>query len=182
MRPVLRLLTCLVLLLCLLTSCGRGGTPPPAASAVLDAMTAAMTASAQPVPDGLTYIRSADPTAPDHLTDTLFSALFGEAARGLLTSDPDEGGAPPIGDAALFLSLAPYPCELAVFRCSDLRTAATVASLCRSRLDTVAAGYRGTEWADMAAGGRVAVEGCYVLLAVAEDPEAVLAGARALLP
>ena len=184
MHTLSRLLTCLAfsaLLICLLASCAIRHTPPPDAAAVLDAMTAAMAAS-QPCPEGLTYTRSATPDTPGYLTDTLFSALFGEAARGLLSSDTTGGGAPPVGDAALFLSVAPYPCELAVFRCSDQRAAATMAGVCRSRVSVVAAGYRDSEWADIAAAGRVAVEGCYVLLVVAEDPEAILAGARALLP
>ena len=171
-----------LLLSCFLSSCGRGRTSlPPTASEVLAAMTAAMADTAQPLPDGLTYTRSADPAGREYLTDTLFSALYGEAARGLLAPDGG-GGAAPIGDAALYLSLSAYPCELAVFRCSDLRTAATVAGLCRGRLDTVAAGHGDSEWAGIASNGRVAVEGCYVLLAVAEDPGAVLEAARRILP
>ncbi len=199
MRRVFDCLTCVLILTCLgaglLTSCGRQTTPPPSAAEVLTAMTDAMTASAQPLPDGLTYTRAADPASPSYLTDTLFSALYGEAARGLFLPDaaPETGGVPPvgdlspigdpspIGDAAVYLSLSAYPCELAVFRCSDLRTAATVAGLCQSRLDTVAVGHRNSEWAEIAAGGRVAVEGCYVLLAVAEDPGAVLEAARRML-
>ena len=176
----------LVLILTLalfLSACGKE-TPPPPAMEVLTAMQATMTDTAQTLPDGLTYTRSAEPSSPEHLTDALFSALYGEAARGLLSADGSAGqeGSPAIGDVAIFLSIAPYPCELAVFRCSDLRSAATVAGLCRTRLDTVARGYGDSEWASISQNGRVAVDGCYVLLAVAEDPEAVLAEARRLLP
>ncbi len=184
MRPLLRLLTCVLFLSCLLTSCGGRLTTPPSAMAVLTAMQTAMTDTAQTLPDGLIYTRAADPASPSYLTDTLFSALYGEAARGLFQSDTTTDGepVPPIGDAALFLSISPYPCELAVFRCSDLRSASTVAGLCRARLDIVARGYRGSEWEAVAQKGKVSVDGCYVLLAVAEDPDAVLASAKRLLP
>ncbi len=181
-----RTLSCLALFLtlALLTACMGGKSPPPPAREVLTAMKTAMTESAQTLPDGLTYTRAADPSAPDYLTDTLFSALYGEAARGLFVPEDmvDGESSPPISDAAIFLSVAPYPCELAVFRCSDLRAAATVAGLCRTRLDTVARGYRETEWAAVAPNGRVTVEGCYVFLVIAEDPASVLNGARGVLP
>lgn len=180
----LRFPVMILILSLLLPSCVGRDTPPPSAMEVLTAMQAAMTDTAQPLPDGLTYTRGADVDVPSYLTDTLFSALYGEAARGLFQSDTNSGdqAAPPIGDAALFLSVSPYPCELAVFRCSDLRSAATVAGLCRGRLDTVARGYRGSEWEAIAQGGKVTVDGCYVLLAIAEDPDAIFTRARKLLP
>lgn len=184
MHHVLSTIACMLLIPLFLSSCAGGEAPPPSAETVLTAMQTAMSETAQTLPDGLVYTRGADKEAPSYLTDTLFSALYGEAARGLFqpASDREGQAAAPIGDAALFLSISPYPCELAVFRCSDLRSAATVAGLCRGRLDAVARGYRGSEWEAVAQGGKVAVEGCYVLLAVAEDPDAVLAGARRLLP
>lgn len=169
------------------TACGREA-PPPGAGEVLSAMEAAMEATAQPLPEGVTYLRSALQTEGDGtrvLTDTLFSALYGEAARGLLAAEgtsAQDGGGAAVNDAAIFLSMAPYPCELAVFRCSDVRTAATVAGLCRGRLDAVARGYGESEWREVAASGLVAVEGSYVLLVVAEDPEAVLAAAAGVIP
>ena len=184
MCRVLACLLCCILSVLIFPSCGRRETPPPSAMEVLTAMQEAMVDTAQPLPDGLTYTRGADVDAPSYLTDTLFSALYGQAARGLFQPDTTGGDqtAPPIGDAALFLSVSPYPCELAVFRCSDLRSAATVAGLCRGRLDTVAQGYRGSEWETVAQGGKVTVDGCYVLLVIAEDPDAGLARARKLLP
>ena len=175
---------CLVLLclFCLsLCACGGGEPPPPAAGEVLAAMQAVMTETAQPLPDGLLYTRATDPAEPAYLTDTFFSALYGEAARGLLDGGETEGGALAVGDAAIFLSVAPYPCELAVFRCSDIRTATTVAGLCRGRLDAVARGYAGSEWQSVAEGGRVAVEGCYVFLVIAEDPDTVLGRATRMV-
>lgn len=175
----------LILILSLLVpSCTGKTTPPPSAMEVLTAMQEAMTDTAQPLPDGLLYTRGMNKDEPSYLTDTLFSALYGEAAGGLLQPDADgeESSVPPIGDVALFLSVAPYPCELAVFRCSDLRSAATVAGLCRGRLDMVVQGYRGSKWEAVAQGGMVTVDGCYVLLAITEDPEAVFARAKRLLP
>ena len=171
-----RFALCLVLLWSIstsLTACGGRHTPPPSASELLTVMQSAMTDTAQLLPDGLIYTRSADPSSPAYLTDIRFSALYGEAARGLLDGGTEQDGVPAVGDAAMFLSIAPYPCELAVFRCSDIRTASTVAALCRGRLDTVARGYAGSEWQGIAEGGRVAVEGCYVVLVIAEDAEAV---------
>ena len=168
-------LTFTVILSLLLTSCG-GSAPPPAASEVLTPMLTAITDTARPLPDGILRLSSSPSDAPDCLTETFFSALYGEAARGLLTAE-EESGYRAVGDAALFLSVSAYPCELAVFRCSDTRAAATVAGLCRSRLDTLVRGFAGSEWADVAAGGQIAVEGCYVLMAVTEDPAAVLEAA-----
>ena len=163
----------------LLPACGREA-PPPAASEVLAAMESAMDATVQNRPEGAVYHRALPPDAPAYLSDTLFSALYGEAARGLLTAE--EGGTyRAVNDAALLLSVAPYPCELAVFRCSDTRAAATVAGLCRGRLDTLARGFAGSEWADTAAGGQIAVEGCFVLMALTEDPASVLEAARQCL-
>lgn len=180
----LRFLVMILIFSLLLPSCAGGNTPPPSAMDILTAMQSAMTDTAQTLPDGLTYTRAAHPASPSYLTDTLFSALYGEAARGLFQPDTATDGepVPPIGDAALFLSISPYPCELAVFRCSDLRSASTVAGLCYGRLDTVARGYQGSEWEAVAQKGKVSVDGCYVLLAVAEDPDEILARVKRLLP
>jgi hypothetical protein len=165
-----------LLLSLLLCACGPES-PPPSAAYLLGVMQTAMSDTAQPLPDGLTYVRTLPAEDPSYLTDPLFSALYGEAARGLL-AETDAAGVPAVGDVALFLSVAPYPCELAVFRCSDIRTAATVEALCRGRLDTVARGFAGSEWASVANRGQVAAEGCYVFLVISEDPAAVLARAR----
>ncbi len=181
MRRPVSCLALLLLLALLLPSCTPSTAPPPAAADILTAMQAAMADTAQPLPDGLTYTRAASPSDPAYLTDPLFSALYGEAARGLLEGDDTLGGVPAVGDVAMFLSIAPYPCELAVFRCSDIRTASTVAGLCRGRLDTVARGYAGSEWESVAARGRVAMEGCYVFLVIAEDPGAVLERGRGMV-
>ena len=162
----------------MLSSCGTSG-PPPAASEVLTAMLNAMEDTAQPLPDGLTRLSSAPVDSPDCLTETFFSALYGEAARGLLGGSSTES--PPITDAALFLSLSPYPCELGVFRCVDESAAGTVAGLCRGRLDTLARGFKGSEWERVAAGGQVGVEGNYVLLVLCEDPAPALKAARRLV-
>lgn len=176
-----RILICLLLLCIPLCACGGQEPPPIPAREVLSAMQAVMTETAQPLPDGLLYTRSTDPSSPAYLTDTFFSALYGEAARGLLDGDTAGDTAPAVGDVAIFLSVAPYPCELAVFRCSDIRTATTVAGLCRGRLDTVARGYAESEWQAVAEGGRVAVEGCYVFLVMAEDPDAVIGRATRMV-
>ncbi len=174
----LQALALILTLSLLLPACGTSDPPPPAAE-VLSAMLSAMEDTAQPLPDGVLRLTAASADSPEHLTETFFSALYGEAARGLL----GEGAAPspPITDAALFLSLSPYPCELACFRCADESAARTVAGLCRGRLDTLSQGYAESEWAGVAAGGRVAVEGSYVLLALCEDPASVLAFARRFL-
>ena len=173
-----RFLVPVLILSFLLSACGTSA-PPPAASEVLTVMLTAMEDTAQPLPDGLTRLSSAPVDSPDCLTETFFSALYGEAARGLLGGSSTES--PPITDAALFLSLSPYPCELGVFRCVDESAAGTVAGLCRGRLDTLARGFKGSEWERVAAGGQVGVEGNYVLLVLCEDPAPALKAARRLV-
>ena len=162
-----------------LPACGRN-TPPPAASEVLTALLSAMESTNQPLPDGVIRLTAAPADSPDRLTATFFSALYGEAARGLMV----EGGceSPPVQDAALYLSVSPYPCELGVFRCADGDTAREVEALCRGRLDTVARGFAGSEYAAVASGGRVAVVGNWVFLAVCEDPTTILDAAEGALP
>ena len=178
MRLIIPLLLVLSLLLSL-AACGRRETPPPAAWEVLAAMQSVMTRTAQPIPEGLLYRRASSPDNPDYLTEALFTALYGRAAEGLLRED-GEGGTAAVGDAALFLSVAPYPCELAVFRCSDTDTVPTVVSLCRGRMDAVLKGFaEGPLAAD--ATGLVTVEGCFVLLIIAEDPQAVAEGLRGII-
>ena len=166
MPPKSRRPYCLLpLLLCLLLTACRASLPPPGAAELLSIMQTAMTDTAQLLPEGLIYTRAAPEGTPGHLSDTLLSALYGEAARGIL--DTAEGGG--VEDVALFLSVSSYPCELAVFRCTDTRTAADVAALCRGRLDLVERGFAGSPWQAVAAGGRVSVEGCFVFLVIAED-------------
>ena len=177
MRRILPLLLILVLLS---SSCGRQTSPPPAAEAVLAAMREVMARTAQPLPDGLLYSRAAASDTPEYLTDTFFTALYGRAAEGLLAAVEGGDPTPAVGDAAMLLSVAPYPCELAVFRCSDTDAVPTVVSLCRGRLDTVVRGFAGTEW-ESAARGVVVAEGCFVLLVISEDPQAVADGALAAL-
>ena len=170
----------LILALFFCSSCRTSKSPPPTAEAVLTAMQSVMTRTAQPLPDGLIYSRQAATDAPQYLTETFFTALYGRAAEGLLAAENASDGIPSVGDAALFLSVAIYPCELAVFRCSDTDAVPTVVSLCRGRLDTVARGFAGTEW-ESAAQGVVVTEGCFVLLVVSEDPLTVAEGALAAL-
>ena len=177
----MRRLCCLVLILAiplLLPACGTSD-PPPAASEVLTVLLGEMEATAQPLPDGVIRLAAAPEDSPDRLTAVFFSALYGEAARGLL----GEGSAtsPPVQDAALFLAVSPYPCELGVFRCVDEVTARELAGLCRGRLDTLARGFAGGEHEAAASGGRVMVAGNWVVLALCEDPAPVLEAARAFL-
>ena len=174
----LRFLVPVLILSLLLSACGTSD-PPPAASEVLTAMLTAVTDTAQPLPDGVIRLSSAPVDSPDYLTETFLSALYGEAARGLLGEDSTHSR--PVQDAALYLSVAPYPFELGAFRCADGDTARTVAALCRGRLDTLARGYGGSEWERVAAGGQVGVEGNYVLLVLCEDPASALKAARRLV-
>lgn len=159
----------------LLSSCGASD-PPPAASEVLTAMLAAVTDTAQPLPDGVIRLTAAPVDSPDYLTETFLSALYGEAARGLLGEDSTHSR--PVQDAVLYLSVSPYPFELGIFRCVDGDTAGEVAALCRGRMDTLARGFAESEWREAAEGGRVAVEGNWVLLVLCEDPVPVTEAAR----
>ncbi len=165
---------------CLPGCTGRGEAPLPASDVL-----AAMRAAVRDLPDGVLYHRAALPDDPQYLTDTLLSALYGEAARGIAVAPgagtPGIDTTAPVNDIALFLSVAPQPVELAVFRCSDVRGTATAAKLCRARLEIIRHAWAGSEWAGMAEGAVVTVEGSYVLLVVAEDPDQVVAAARAVL-
>ena len=162
-----------------LPACGRN-TPPPAASEVLTALLSAMESTNQPLPDGVIRLTSSPEDSPNRLTATFFSALYGEAARGLMEAGTD--AVPPVQDAALYLSVSPYPCELGVFRCADGDTAREVEALCLGRLDTLARGFAGSGYEDAASGGRVAVVGNWVFLAVCEDPTTILDAAEGALP
>ena len=161
-----------------LSSCGRA-TPPPPASEVLTIMLETAETTAQSLPDGVIRLTDAPPDSPSLLTETFFSALYGEMARGLVSNG--EGQAPLVQDAALYLSVAPYPCELGVFRCVDGSGAEELASLCRGRLDTLSRGFAGGEYEAVAAKGRVAVVGNWVLLVLCEDPAPLLETARRLV-
>lgn len=170
-----RFLVLLLILSLLFPACGKSD-PPPAADRVLSVMLTALADTAQPLPDGIVRLTAASADSPDRLTETLLSALYGEAARGLLGDGT--ASAPPVQDAALYLSVSPYPFELGVFRCADGDTARTVAALCRGRLDTLSRGFSGSEWEEMASGGRVAAEGNWVFLVLCEDPAPILEAAR----
>ena len=161
-----------------LPACGRN-TPPPAASEVLTALLSAMESTNQPLPDGVIRLTSSPEDSPNRLTATFFSALYGEAARGLMEEGTD--AVPPVQDAALYLSVSPYPCELGVFRCADGDTAREVEALCLGRLDTLARGFAGSGYEDAASGGRVAVSGNWVVVAVCEDPTTILDAAARVL-
>ncbi len=178
----LSLLSILPLLLTALPACSRA-TPPPSVSSVLEAMHAADTT----LPAGLLYDRAAPTEAPNHLGDTLLSALYGSAVNALIlpkitatttVAPPRETGALPQVEIAVFLAQALHPGEIAVFRCPDARTVAAAAALCRTRLDTIRRGWSDSDYASLTERGTVVVEGSYVLLVVAEDPERILTAAR----
>jgi len=184
MRPVFSLILALVTVVSLLfSSCGRS-TPPPAASEVLTAMLEAAETISQSIPDGIIRLTAAPSDSPNHLAETFFAALYGEAARGMLGDGATEGPpyGPPIQDGAIYLSVSPYPWELGVFRCADGDTAREVAGLCRGRLDTLRQGFAGGDYEEAASGGRVAVEGNWVLLVLCDDPAPLLEVARRLTP
>ena len=174
MRRLYVFLCLMILAIC--TACSSS--PPPPASLVLTAMQEAMIESGQPIPDGVVRLTASSAESPDHLTEVFFSALYGEAARSLLNGDEST---PPVGDAAMFLSLAAYPCELAVFRTSDVRTAKTVERLCRERLDLLVQGYRESPWAEIPTRGIVRTKGCFVILVVAEDPLPIVRAALGVI-
>ena len=179
MRAVVSVsLAFVIVVMLLLSSCGRA-TPPPSASEVLTAMLETAATTAQSLPDGVIRLTSAPLDSPSLLTETFFSALYGEAARGLLAEG--ENQAPLVQDAALYLSAAPYPCELGVFRCADGEGAAEMADLCLGRLDTLSRGFAGGAYGEVAKGGRVAVVGNWVLLVLCEDPTPLLETARRLV-
>ena len=151
------------------TACGRAE-PPRAAAEVLSSLLAAMQKTAQVIPEGKVYDRSRSEDEAGYLSDTLVAALYGRAMADLMRPTAESGGAAPVSDAAMFLSMTEHPCELAVFRCSDARAAATAAKLCRARLEVIRNARADTEWAAVTERAVVTVEGSYVYLIVAEDP------------
>jgi len=171
MLDVRRMALLFIVVFCLLAaSCSPR--PPASAEAVLDSMCAVMGEGA----NGLVRVRGVPSDSPLYLTDALLSALYGSAARGWL--EAEDGDTPLINDAALFLSVAQIPFELAVFRCSDARGAATAAAICRARLDTIRRAWQGSQWTGELENAVVVVEGEFVLLVVAPDPDVVLEAAR----
>lgn len=166
--------------------------PPPDAASVLAAMQSAVTE----LPAGQVFSRRADPAGADHLSDTLFAALFGPAARGWLAdtsdvsniseiSDSDQAGVSSTGaiiqDAALFLSVAPHPAELVVLRCTDSVSALSAAALCRERLSALCVMWDDTAYAAWVEGGQITVSGTFVLFAVSPAADDILrAGVRAV--
>lgn len=147
-------------------------------------MLAAMQAAATELPAGQVFTRTSDPSAADWLSDTLFAALFGPAARGWLSEDAeptDISGGAIIQDAALFLSLAPHPAELVVLRCADSASALSAATLCRERLRVLRATWSGTDYAAWVESGQVTVAGTFLLFAVSPEADELLrVGARAV--
>ncbi len=144
-----------------------------------DAVLAAMCETADTEDNCAIYRRTAASGEKSYLSDTLFSALYGEAARGLLSGA--DGNSATINDAAICLSVSPTPLEFAVFRCSDMRGTATAAKLCRTRLEMVRGAWKDTAYAALTAEGVVTVEGSYVFLIIAPNPDRALRAARAAI-
>ncbi len=165
----------LVAALCL-TVCGCARARVPAsAGEVLGGMLTALEEAGATVPEGMVLSTSADPAAGGHLSDTLAAALFGAAIRELLAA---VDGVAPVNDMAVFLSASPHPCELAILRCSDAGAARSAAGVCHTRLDLVRRAWAGSDYAAVTDRAAVAMEGSFVLLVIADDPDAALDGAR----
>lgn len=189
-RGLVCMLLLIGLVLCSVGCEGRDSQIPASAEEVLRAMLEAC--ASQSWPDGTVRTRRADPASPDYLPDALVSALFGEASRGWFVTD-GESDAPMVDDAAMFLSSAIHPAEVAVFRCTDAGGAvsgtASAAKQCRARLEALRAAWAGSAdagerfgdyavWLERAV---VAVEGQYVMLVVADDPDAMVNAARGVI-
>lgn len=156
-----------------MTGCGHPG-PPPSAASVLEAV---LEKGGEGWPKGQIHTLEAEEGTPAHLTASLVSALYGEAARGWFTS-PEAGGSWPVTDAALFLSTVMHPGEAAVFRCADSDGASSVAKVCRARLEDVKNHWRDSQYAPWTAGGEVVMVGTYVIMVIAVDPAPMVAAAR----
>ncbi len=148
------------------TGCASAVGLPASAESVLAAMTQA---AGEGWPTGTSYSLTSPPESKNALSSTMISALYGPAARRWLTGD-----APPVVDAAVFLSTTMHPAELAVFRCADEEAAGAVAAVCRSRIETLRDHWGETPHAAWVNNAAVTVRGDYVLLAVATDPDPLL--------
>lgn len=162
--------------------CARSDRLPTPAVTVLQAM---MAATGDDWPQGDTYALTTTPvsepvTVPDEeiktLTDTLISALYGEASRGWLTGED-----PPVCDAAVFLPTVQHPAELAVFRCATAEDAGTVAMTCRARLDDLTRHWETGAYAAWVGGATVTVRERYVLLILTDDPSPLLHAASSAI-
>ena len=155
------------------TGCTRRGVKPPASVGdVLRAMLEA--ARDEVVPDGEIY--EGDGAAQG----TLVSALFGEGSRGWF--DGDEETLATVDEVAMYLPCAMHPMELAVFRCPDeIRGARDVAAACRARLSVIENAWGDSEYGAWIEAATVSVEGQFVILAVYDDPDAVLRAARVVI-
>ena len=132
---------------------------------------------AAPHPQGSSRSLSTSPEAGG-LTPTLLSALYGATAEKWIR----EGEFSVIDDAALFLSEAMHPFELAVFRCVDEGDVsggmASVLGVCSGRLDLIKKAWSDSAYETCTQQGRVTFFDAYVILVVAEDPDPIIKAAK----
>lgn len=170
-------LTVLGLLCHLFSGCGIQERIPASADAVLKAMLSA----AGEYPHGRLRNTSSASDTPEYLTTELLSSLYGEATRQWCHETSD-GGKDIVDDAAIYLSEAPHPFEMAVFRCTDEGDLSggmgSVLGICSSRLDLIRNAWKGTDYATLTEGAVVAFYGQFVLLIVAEETEDILQAAE----
>ncbi len=162
----------LILLTC---ACAKRNQPPVSAETVLQAMLDGTTP-----PDGrFLSLTSADKSK--RLSADLLTALYGTPASKWYQS----GAYSVVNDGAIYLSEVMHPFELAVFRCineGDVSGGmASVLGVCSTRLETIRAAWQGSDYEVYVQNAVVTYCDGYVLLVVAEDPDAVVKAAEKVI-
>ncbi len=169
-----RVILCLVLSLTVLLTAVSCAPKSPAASEVLSAMCETQ----KSLPAGKRYVRSAPRDGEGLLSSELFAATFGTQAN------------PPelelITDAALYLCYSDST-ELCVLLCQSADAAASVAKLCRHRLDLLSR-YRNPDSEESSSSsdsspvldtsGVLTVRGRWVVYCLSNDADAAMRAFR----
>lgn len=124
-------------------------------------------------PAGVIYLSSAEEGEEGYLSESFCAALYGDGAP------PKEWAS--VREFAIFQSATPSPTELAVFRAAGRAEAEEIAEMCTRRLSVLRHFYRGTDGEVYASGGRVAILGHFVVMAVSSDAALAVGEAEAAL-
>ncbi len=140
-----------------------------------------MIKSEEKLPAGNIYSFKSSPGAPNYISSSLLSALYGEGSTPEVLSNAE--------DISLRLSSGLYCFELAVFLCPNTRDANEIADLCLRRIDTMEHFFNANSeklGIDPAClnnikNAKVAVVGRYVLMAVSPNAADCIKGAKNII-
>ena len=110
------------------------------------------------LPAGEVYLSGREAGEDGFFSPQMMRAMYGEKAEGFYF--------PLIEEYAIYLSSAPMPVEIAVFRCFAASDALSVGEMCLVRLEQIRIATRGTEFFALAERGYVEIRGKYVVLSM----------------